>query len=130
LYHLHKEGLVRHLLFLFKSGELAEEVAQDTFVTIWQERAKVDPNQSFKAYLYTIATNRVYNLFRRAAHDEALREKLNPLPHHHENLVEAYIRKKENEELIQSLLAQMPDRQREVFILAKLEGYSYQEISE
>lgn len=130
LYHQYKTPLVRHLLYLFKSEELAEELAQDTFVTVWQERQKVDPEQSFRAYLYTIATNKAYNLFRRASYDAILRDKLRPFQDQPNNLVEDYITRRENRELMEELLQQMPPRQREVFVLAKIEGHSYREISE
>jgi RNA polymerase sigma-70 factor (family 1) len=130
IYHLYKRPLVQHLLYLFNSAEMAEEVAQDTFVTIWQQHHKIDPHQSFRAYLYTIATNKVYNTLRKAAYDAELSKKLHPFYLHSDNLVEEYINKRENEQLVRDLLAQMPPKQREVFQLAKLEGYSYQEISE
>ena len=46
---------------LIRSHETTREIAQDTFVKVWIHRQSIDTSQSFKAFLYTIAKNRLVN---------------------------------------------------------------------
>ncbi|SKB38244.1 RNA polymerase sigma-70 factor, ECF subfamily [Sphingobacterium nematocida] len=129
LYFKYSSYITSHLLFLLKSSEWAQEVLQDTFMTVWEQRCNIDIEKSFKSYLLKIATNKTYKLFRKAAYDHAYRTQMLDLLEKGHSPIESYIYTKENELLVQNLLNKMPDRQREVFILFKLEGYSYKEIS-
>lgn len=129
LYLKYSTALTSHLLFMLKSPEWAQEVLQETFMTIWEQRSKIDIEKCFKSYLYKIATNKTYKIFRKAAYDNAYRLQMLEVLEKGHQPIEAYIYAKENEQLVQSLLNKMPERQREVFILFKLEGYSYKEIS-
>lgn len=130
LYSAYSSHITAHLLTLLKSRELAQEVAQDTFIDLWVNREAIDPEKSIKSYLFKIATNKTYNLFKRAAHDKKLREHMLPILEEGHNNIDAYIQAKENQEFLTSLLEKMPEKQREVYRLFKIEGYSYQEISD
>lgn len=46
---------------LLRSEADAEELAQDIFVNLWQNREAIDPQKSFNTYLYTIARNTALN---------------------------------------------------------------------
>src|SRR5690606_29265564 len=93
-------------------------------------RAQIDEQKSFKAYLFTIATNNAYSLFQRIGKDEKARLGFQLLLQQATDQVDAYIARKEHQELLECVLAQLPVRQREVFRLFKIDGYSYAEISE
>ena len=73
LYHHYKRRIAGHLLALFKDEELAQDIAQETFIKIWDNGAQIDEQKSFKAYLFTIATNNAYTLFQRIGKDEKAR---------------------------------------------------------
>lgn len=130
LYHFYKDRIISHLLYLFKNDDLAKDVAQETFITVWEKRKETDPNQSFKAYLYTIATNKAYDLLRKANHDQNLRNALSSFLYESHNVVEEYLFRKEYTQQVEDLLSQMPEQQRKVYRLAKIEGYSYEEIAQ
>ena len=130
LYHHYKKRIAGHLLALFKDEELAQDIAQETFIKIWENRAQIDEQKSFKAYLFTIATNNAYTLFQRIGKDEKARLGFQLLLQQAADQVDTYIVRKEHQKLLESLLAQLPEKQREVFRLFKIDGYSYAEISE
>lgn len=130
LYHRYKKRIAGHLLAMFKDEELAQDIAQETFIKIWENRAQVNEEKSFKAYLFTIATNNAYTLFQRIGKDEKARLGFQLLLQQATDHVDAYIASKEHQELLESLLAHLPEKQREVFRLFKIDGYSYAEISE
>ena len=55
---------------------LAEELAQETWLAVWNARSRYVANGRFKVFLYVAARNRCYNLSR----DQRRRAKLAPAP--------------------------------------------------
>lgn len=56
-------------LFLFcykycKSREDAEEIVQDVFVKLWQNKKAITNNETLKYWLYKVARNKLINLYR------------------------------------------------------------------
>ncbi|MFK7757168.1 MAG: RNA polymerase sigma factor [Flavobacteriales bacterium] len=113
----------------YKLGDMkmAEDLAQDAFVKLWENRNGVK-KETVKSYLYTIANNITINHLKR-----------NQLRYKFENQVIHYTEKetpefkliqKEYEEKLNSVLAQIPDGSREVFLMNRLEGLKYREIAE
>ncbi|AZB25112.1 MULTISPECIES: RNA polymerase sigma factor [Bacteroidota] len=129
LYNAYKKNILGHLLFLFKSEELAQDIAQETFMAVWESCRQIDPDKNFKSYLYTIATNKAYDLFRKANSDKSLYDTLAVVTEQSDNHVYDNIIKKERSEQLHQILSKMPAQQRLVFRMAKLEGYSYEEIA-
>lgn len=64
LYSLYARRLYAFALKMTKSPTDAREIVQDTFVRLWQNRENVLPEDSFQAYLFTIARNAVFNKMR------------------------------------------------------------------
>lgn len=129
LYHSYKDRIIAHLLYIFKNDELSQDIAQDTFITLWEKRAEIDIYKSFKSYLFTIATNKAYDLLRKANYDEKLRTALSSFLYESSNVVEEYLYRKEYVQQVEELLSRMPEQQRNVYRMAKIDGYSYEEIA-
>jgi len=53
----HSERLFHYLIRQLQNDEDAADIAQESFVRVYQHRAKFDPRQKFSTWLYTIATN-------------------------------------------------------------------------
>jgi RNA polymerase sigma-70 factor, ECF subfamily len=63
--------LFHYLLRSLQNESDAADLAQETFVRVYQNRAGFDGNRSFSTWLYTIATNLVRTRFRwRARHPQ------------------------------------------------------------
>lgn len=68
----HAGRLQAYLLRLLQNTSDAQDLAQETFVRVFEHRHRFDPRQDFLPWLYTIATNRVRDRFRwRARHPES-----------------------------------------------------------
>lgn len=129
LYHRYKRPIIAAMLRLLKSPVIVEEVVQELFMKIWVGRANIDADRPIQAYLYQIATNLAKNTLRKAYYDKKMREVLLPFDEQVYAQVDDYINKKENRELLDRILAELPLRRREVYILCKLEQLSYKEVA-
>lgn len=129
IYHLYKDRLIASCLRLLKSPELTEELLQELFLKLWAQRAKIDIEQSLNAYLYKVAHNMVYDMFRKITRDNRLREHFltNALESYEH--IESYIYRKENEAELLKAINLLPPQQQKIFKLCKIEEKSYKEIS-
>ena len=113
-----------------KSHEDAEELVQDIFVKVWENRAELDENQSFNSYLFTIAKNTILNHFRKKVHQQSYIEYIKQ----HTKLIHT----KTEEDIIFSdldaqakkVIDQLPSRRREIFLLSRERGYNNEEIAQ
>lgn len=128
IYTIYAPRLTGKLMQLLRSEELAEDVLQDIFVKIWEIRTTIDLEQNFAAFLYKMAANRSKNVFRRNLYDELMRNQIGQDTGY--NPIEDAMNESEAKALLDAALNKLTPRQREVYTLHKLEGRSYQEISE
>lgn len=84
----------------------------------------------FKAYLYKITQNAEVDLYRRAKRENEMLAKMKVANTEFYSHVEELILQKENEELLEALLLQLPPKRKEIFVQCKLNGRSYKEVSE
>jgi RNA polymerase sigma-70 factor (family 1) len=128
-YHQYSLQIYRKLLKMVRVIVIAEELTQDVFVRIWDKRHCIDPEQSFKSYLYMIAQNLVYDMYRKIAREERLQgvirsEKSECYMHVEEDMV-----LKETSQILKKAINSLPAQQKLVFTLCKLEGKSYEDAS-
>lgn len=130
LYHLYKFRIAGNLFRLLKSEQLVEELLQDFFLKIWEQRAKIDPEQSFRSYLFRVSENMVYDFFRKASRDSKLREQLKTSYDEVYSHIEEGILSREDHSRLSELMELLPPQRRQIFMLCKMEGRSYKEVGE
>src|SRR5689334_14892813 len=64
IYHHYNLKIYGNVLRMVKNEDDAQELLQDVFLKVWEKRHHIDPERSFKAYLFRISQNLVYNFFR------------------------------------------------------------------
>src|SRR5690606_11600166 len=102
---------------------------QELFTKVWERREQLDPQRSFKAYLYRIAAHLVYDHYRRLTREAKLERDFVLTSTELYNPIEESLRIKDGHQLVKRALDRLPQQQRRVFTLCKLEGYSYEEVS-
>ena len=65
LYNMYADSLYGFALLHTKSAVQAEDIVQETFLKLWNIRASLSVEGSFKSMLFTIAKNHVIDAFRR-----------------------------------------------------------------
>ena len=130
LYGLYSERIYGRLLSLLKDRDMADELIQDLFLKVWEKRDGLNPEQSFKSYLYKVAENLVYDHFRKLARDKKLQERFRAITKELYSHTEEDLLNKENRTIIDRAVAMLPPQRKAVFTLCKLEGKSYEETGE
>jgi RNA polymerase sigma-70 factor (ECF subfamily) len=134
----HSEKLFHFLIRALQNEDEAADLAQETFVRVYQNRAKFDPRQRFSTWLYAIASNLVKDRYRyRARHPQVsldarnentganLADRLedaNPLPSER-------LQASERVEAVRKALAALPEDLRTPLILAEYEELAQAEIA-
>lgn len=121
------DPLCRFLAYYTTDRMIIEEVVQDVFVKLWEERNELKI-ESIKTYLFTSARNRMFNYIR----DEKRRNTLL------EQWVQHEIEKNRGEDCFdidefsqraQNAIDALPDKCRVIFDLSKKEKLTYKQIA-
>ena len=130
IYRLYSPGLYGKLLKLIKSVPQTEEILQDVFLKVWEYRGSIDPEKSFRAFLFKIAENKAYDFFRKVARDKKMEAELIALSTLDYLALEEFVAGDEKSVLLENAIHKLPPQRQQVFRLCKLEGKSYREVSE
>ena len=131
LYELYSSVIYNNIFRLIKNRTVSEDLLQDVFIKIWENREKIDPKQSFVAYLFICSRNIAFNFKRRLKLE--ITSSLNSnysLEEQHTNAIDDWLEKKEVEQYIERIINELPEQRQRVFRLAKLDGKKYQEIAD
>lgn len=129
IFDLYEKRLYAFVFSITKSHYSTEELLQEIFIKLWQQREKIDTSLSFNAFIYTIARNLTYNHLRKIANRENLRQEL-WRNISYLNDVENQLIFSEYEDILEDILEQLPQKKRSIFILSRQEGKSNQEIAD
>ena len=69
LYNKYQKRVFYFALGYLKDRDDAESLVQDVFVKLWTKREDIDENRSFSSFLFTIAKNKVLDLFKKRTHE-------------------------------------------------------------
>jgi RNA polymerase sigma-70 factor (family 1) len=112
----------------FMSNEDAEEVIQDTFIRIWQNRGKLDATKSVNAYILAVAKSIILNNIRKHASALAYRNYLILKPDC-ESDTENQVVLHDLEDNLKKVLDDLPPQRKTIFILSKFHDMSNDEIA-
>ncbi|MDN3593304.1 RNA polymerase sigma-70 factor [Zunongwangia endophytica] len=123
------QPLVAYLLQYADKTADAEDIAQNTFIKLWEKRNQINLTTSVKSYLYTSAYNRFVDNFRKEKKNKSYLEGLK-----HQAL-QLLVEEPEEDfqkkiKLIEKTVNDLPDRCKMIFKMHKQKGYSYKEVAE
>jgi RNA polymerase sigma-70 factor (family 1) len=130
IFGLYSKPLYQFSWSYLKSKEASEDVVQEVFLKLWNNREEIKTDTSFHSYLFTIALNSVRKHFNKLSRSNEVK---------HEILIDFSRQKPEFDDRrdyqelldkLQELIERMPDKRRHVFIKKKIEEKSLTEIAE
>lgn len=130
IFDLYRQRLFVFALQISHSVVEAEEIVQDIFMKLWENRKAIAEVEYPRKYIYTMARNRAVDLLCKIARDQKLRTAawVN-LSQDHRNLTEELLNEKESRELISEAVASLTEKKQAIFRLSRQEGLSHQEIA-
>lgn len=127
MFDLYFEEIRNYLYYRSRDPELSTDLAQDTFLKIWEKRSKIYPG-NIKALLYKIASDLFVTHYRRSRMVNKsgfglhlITEDLSP---------EELIQTEELRLNYEKALGEMPENLRVVFLMSRMDNLKYHEIAE
>ena len=113
----------------YKSGnmELSQDLTQEVFLILWKKRANIQQDK-VKSYLYTIA----HNLFLNEVKHQKVVLKFKKRPHSQavEESPQFQMEESEFKDRLEAAIAALPEKNRVVFLMNRIEKLTYQEIAD
>ncbi|WP_073294418.1 RNA polymerase sigma factor [Chryseobacterium polytrichastri] len=129
LYRMYSKRIFINTVKMVKDEDEAQEILQDVFIRIWNNRKNIDPDKSFQSYLFSIAKNLVRDFFRKAALDRKLQEMLIARGTELYDHIESELYHKESNAILKVAIEALPTQRKAIFTLCKMEGKSYDEVA-
>ena len=141
----HQRGVLNYMYRMIQNRHVAEELTQEAFLALVKNAKRYEPTAKFTTYLYAIASNIVSKEWLRAKRRPRLfsltsfwrsksnqDEEFDPLEHLGDARadIEENFERTEVSEAVNEALQELPDHQREAFVLLRFRNLSYEEISD
>lgn len=131
VYELYSHKLFSFVFKILKNEAETDDIVQEVFVKIWESRNKLNDYKLLNSYIFTIAYNNSIDLIRKKINSNKYLEKLK-----NSSVIQiapTTISEIEFNELniqVEKLIANLPERQKQVYQLHRKEGLTYPEIAE
>ena len=124
----YSEQLFGYSLSLCSEHSVASDIVQQVFISLFEYRFKLNPDYPLKSFLYKTAYNKFVNHYKKEKSLARLHEQ------YHYILQEIFYEKLDQDiekdlAIINTLIENLPEKTKEVFILKKKRGLSNDEIS-
>lgn len=126
LFNDYSTDLKRFIFFKTQDIDITNDILQETFVKLWEHCGSVD-YRKVKSYLFTTANHIFLNSVK---HNQVVRA-YERIPHKKssQESPEYLFIEKEFLEKLEKTISMLPEKQREVFLLSRVEKKKYREIS-
>jgi RNA polymerase sigma-70 factor (family 1) len=128
-FDLYKSRFYSVTLKMTRSDSLAQEIVQEIFMKIWQNRSTLPGLVNPDSYFFTCLYRRIYRHYKKLALERKLLQVIAESPTF-QNITDETINANESERLIKMALAKLPPQQQLVFKLSKQDGLSREQIAE
>lgn len=130
LYNFYHKRVYCFALQIMPSAADAEEIVQNVFIAVWNQRKSIRISGGFLSYLFGIARHQVCDMIQKKIRHKAFIEYCLEMNHNFDFITEETVLCNELSEIIKELLLELPVRRREIFTLSRMEGLSYLKIAE
>jgi RNA polymerase sigma-70 factor (ECF subfamily) len=113
-----------------KSTLTTEEIVQEVFIKLWANREQLPEISNYRAYIYTMASNKTYDWLRKMANDDKLKKYTWNTVQSLSNNTEESLNLKESRELISKAVEQLSPQRKKIFLLSRQEGLTRAEIAQ
>ena len=127
IFDSHSKALFNFIYYKCGDSEQAKDIVQEAFIKLWNNCSNVIFDKS-KSFLFTVARNLFLD---EVAHKKiVLQHKSTLAPDRTDETPEFLMEEKEFMVKLKKAIADLPEKQREVFLLSRIDKKKYSEISD
>ena len=128
VFNKHSQTLRNYIYYKCGDTQQAEDIVQEAYIKLWHNCAKVIFEKA-KSFLYTVANNHFLN---EVAHKKVVLEyqKQNATNNTSIETPQFILEEDEFHQKLKKAIADLPERQREVFLLSRIDKKKYSEIAD
>lgn len=128
LFKQYYSPLCRTVNRIVNDTDAAEDLVQDVFMKVWNNRQTLEINYSFKSYLYRSAINSALNYLEKNKKKTALEDSAYSMPAGTE--ADDQLHFEEVQQRVKEATEALPPACKTIFVLSRHENMSYKEIAE
>lgn len=135
IYDAYSRKVLNFIYRMVNSVEEAEDLTQETFVTVYQKLGSLKEDDKFEPWLFRIARNYVYQRYRSRPPATVSIDDIDADGQHVTELVDARkspdaaYQSDELKDVVQKVIAELPEKYREVFVLSAIQHEKYEDIA-
>jgi len=130
LYHRYKQPVYANIRKMVPDPEAAEDLLQETFIALWENRTALDPAKGAGGWLFVVSYNKAASFLKKKLREAAILEP-------EADLAELAVADDLGDEelyttqlaLVEEAVAHLPARKQAVFRLCRFEGKSAEEVA-
>lgn len=130
LFDKYHQDIFRFSKSILKVDSLAEEIVQEVFLKVWLNASDLNPDLDFKSYIFTIARNLSLNALRASVNNRKLTEEIFYNNDRTAKPADEILLDEELENIRVKAIESLPAKRKEIFLLSRREGKTYNEISD
>ncbi|HLN55224.1 MAG TPA: RNA polymerase sigma-70 factor [Bacteroidales bacterium] len=123
-------SLVRYAKVIIKDHDTAEEIVQDLFFRLWQDRQKLNIESSLNGYLFRSVHNKCLHYIEHLRVVEKHAEEMSMRQQEGQESPAEILQYAELQERVAEILGKLPERCGQIFYMNRFEGLKYSEIAE
>lgn len=128
IYDRYRNRIYKTSIQYLKSPSLGQDVVQDVFLKLWFERKNLKTDLPIEAWLHTVAKNNILNRLKRIAIEWKALDHIAHFKVTEVNLTSEKIEYSEYKQAFARAITSLPEKQQQVFQLARQEGLTYIQI--
>jgi len=130
LFDQHFPDLCNFLLIYLHSRELSEEIALEIFIYIWEKRETLQIKATFKSFLFSSAKNKAISHYRKEQKKMFTSIDTGQSVFRDDSSSQQLLENNELREIINTAINKLPEKSKQIYLLAWEENLSHKEIAE
>lgn len=130
IYNCYRDRVYAYTLKITKSHELSEEVVQDVFIKIWNNRSKINPEYSFSSFIFRVAHNHTINVLKRLRYDKIAKENISNSADTSVDDTDSKLILNEYLGIMKQAIDELPPKRKSIFNLSRIDGISHDKIAD
>ena len=130
LFHRYYNQLANYCSKLVRDPVIAEEITQEIFIYLWEKKQAIEINTSLKSYLFSAIRNKSINYIKYELPKQQMQVDINESNLIFESKTQFTHETDQLREKIKLAIDDLPLKCKEIFILSRYAGLTYQEIAD